>query len=115
MTDLPWRGKQFSGGYSAEYRPVGQHSFRFVKERGKPKVFPTVSEAIRAAQDAFLATLDGQTRATLPFDASRAEKRLSAEAEDWLRSSRQDVKAAHVNRQPGRKPFQEIRGRARVG
>lgn len=114
MTDLPWRGRQFQGGYSAEYLPPGQRSWRIVKEKCQPKVFPTVSQAIRAAQDAYLSIVDGKTRASLPVDPGRIAAKLQAEAEDWLRSNRQDVKGTATHYRPGKKPFQETRGRARA-
>lgn len=112
--ELPWRGKQFMGGYSAEYVPAGQRAWRIVKEFGTPRIFPTVTQAVRAAQDAYLASVDGKTRASLPFDASRAERQLFAEAEDWLRSNRQDVKGKQTHHRAGRRPFEEIKGRARA-
>lgn len=112
--ELPWRGKQFMGGYSAEYLPPGQRSWRIIKERGKAKVFASVSQAIRAAQDAYLASVDGKTRASLPVDPDRIAAKLRAEAEDWLQSNRADVKASFTHHRPGKKPFQETRGRARA-
>ena len=111
MTTHPWRGKQFLGGYSAEYQPVGQRSFRIVKEAGKVKVFPTSREALRAAQDAFLATVSGSVRSTLPFDADRAERRMAADAEDFLRIKR-GAKSETI-RKPGGKSFQVVHGSQR--
>lgn len=113
MTNLPWRGKQFGIGYSAEFQPIGQRSFRIVKEAGKVKVFPTVRDALRAAQDAFLATLSGSVRSTLPFDADRASRNLQAEAEDFLRIKR-GAKSETI-RSLGGKSFKVIQGSAANG
>ncbi len=110
MTDLPWRGKQFLGGYSAEYQPVGQRSFRIIKEAGKVKVFPTSRDALRAAQDAFLATVSGSVRSSLPFDADRASRNLQAEAEDFLRIKR-GAKSETI-RKPGKRAVLVIQGSA---
>lgn len=110
MTTHPWRGKHFGVGYSAEYLPTGQRSWRIVKEHGKPKVFPTVSQAIRAAQDAFLATVSGSVRSTLPFDADRASRNLQAEAEDFLRIKR-GAKSETI-RKPGKRAVLVIQGSA---
>lgn len=117
MTD-PWRAKQFGIGYSAEYLPCGQASWRILRERkadGKvaPRSFPTVRDAIRAAKDAYLRSVEPEIRASLPFDPERVKSKLEADAEQWLKSKREDVKAAHTLRKPGRKQVIVMRGRAR--
>lgn len=111
MTD-PWRAKHFGIGYSAEWLPCGQHTFRILREAGKVKVFPSASEALKAAKDRFLKSLEPEIRATLPADPSRMADKLKAEAESWLKSSRQDVQAATALRKPGRKQVVVMRGRA---
>ena len=114
----PWRAKQFSFGYAAEWLPPGQTVWRIVKEPGpdgkkRPRVLPTIREALQVATDTYLRSVEPEIRATLPFDPQRAKSRLEEDAEQWLRSKREDVKAAHVLRKPGRKQVIVMKGRAR--
>lgn len=111
MTD-PWRARQFGVGYSAEWLPTGQHSWRILREAGKVKTFPSAREALKAAKERFLKSLEPEIRATLPVDPDRMADKLKAEAESWLKSNRQDVKKAEIHYRPGKKPFKSMRGRA---
>lgn len=111
MSD-PWRAKHFGIGYSAEWLPCGQHTFRILRENGKVKVFPSAREALKAAKERFLKSLEPEIRATLPADPDRMAEKMKAEAESWLKSSRQDKQAATTIRKPGRKQVIVMRGRA---
>jgi hypothetical protein len=112
MSD-PWRTRQFGVGYSAEWLPVGQHTWRFLRTAEKKvKVFRTAREALKAAKERFLRSLEPEIRATIPVDPDRMAEKLKAEAESWLKSSRQDKQAATTLRKPGRKQVIVMRGRA---
>lgn len=111
MSD-PWRARQFGYGYSAEWLPVGQRTWRILKEAGKVKQFPTAVDALRAAKNRFLETLEPEIRATLPADPDRIAQKLKAEAESWLKSSRQDKQNATAIRKAGRRHVVVMRGKA---
>ncbi len=108
----PWRAGHFKGGYTAEWLPPGQRSFRIVKSGGQPIVFPTRSEALGAAENAYVQRVEGHVRATLPVDPERLEAKLNAEAESWLRISREDRRKAETQYRPGKKPLFVLPGRA---
>ena len=108
----PWRARQFGAGYSAEWLPVGMHTWRILRESGKVKVFRTAREALKAAKERFLKSLEPEIRATLPADPDRMAEKMKAEAEAWLKSSRQDKQNAETHYRPGKKPFKSMRGRA---
>lgn len=108
----PWRARHFGNGYSAEWLPTGQRTWRILREAGTVKVFTTARDALKAAKTRFLASLEPTIRATLPVDADRLEQKLAAEAESFLRSNRQDVRNTEVHYRPGKKPFKAMRGRA---
>ena len=108
----PWRAAQFGIGYSAEWLPAGQRSWRIVKSGGKPIVFPTRSEALGAAENAYLQRIEGNIRATLPVDPERLQAKLTAEVESWLRTSREDRKKAETIYRPGKRRVLVIPGRA---
>ncbi|MCO5144571.1 MAG: hypothetical protein M9895_00180 [Aquamicrobium sp.] len=110
MSD-PWRAKHFGVGYSAEWLPCGQRTFRILRESGKVKVFPTAREALKAAKERFLKSLEPEIRATLAADPDRMAEKMQAEAEAWLKSSRQDKQDATTIRKPGRKHVIVMRGR----
>ncbi|MGE0290376.1 MAG: hypothetical protein AB7I42_25015 [Bradyrhizobium sp.] len=112
MSD-PWRAKQFDKGYSAEFLPPGQRTWRMVKSGGEPIVFGSFSEAHGAAKNAFLQRLEPTIRATLPVDPDRIAAKLADEAENWLKSKREDVKASSTLYRPGRKHVIVMAGRAR--
>ena len=111
MSD-PWRAKHFGIGYSAEWLPCGQHTFRILRENGKVKVFLTAREALKAAKERFLKSLEPEIRATLPADPDRMAEKMKAEAEAWLKSSRQDKQSATSIRKAGRRQVIVMRGRA---
>lgn len=111
MTD-PWRAKQFGTGYSAEWLPIGMHTWRILREAGKVKVFRSARDALKAAKERFLKSLEPEIRATLPADPDRMAEKMKAEAEAWLKSSRQDKQSATTIRKPGRKQVIVMRGRA---
>lgn len=111
MSD-PWRAKQFGSGYSAEWLPTGQATWRILRKGGEVHVFRTAREALRAAKERFLRYLEPEIRATLPADPDRMTQKLKAEAESWLKSSRQDKQAATTIRKPGRRQVIVMRGRA---
>lgn len=111
MSD-PWRTRQFGTGYSAEWLPSGQRSWRILKKNGKVHVFPNARDALRAAKAKFLSSLEPEIRATLPVDPDRVAEKLKAEAESWLKSTREDRQAAETIRRAGRKQVVVMRGRA---
>lgn len=117
MTD-PWRARHFGSGYSAEYLPTGQHSWRLARGAdGKPLVLPNRMEAEEAAKAAFLRSCEPEIRATCQRDpddaAQRMADKLAANAEDWLRSSRSDKQAASIMHRKGGKRVLVMAGRAR--
>lgn len=110
----PWRAKHFGIGYSGEYLPIGQHTWRFVKSGGKPITFPTATQAREAAKNAYLQRLEPTIRATLPVDPERVAAKLADEAENWLRSKREDVQAMTTMHKAGKRPVVVLPGRARA-
>lgn len=112
----PWRAQHFGSGYSAEFLPLGQRTWRIVKSGGVPIVFPTTRLAREAAKNAYLQRLEPNIRATIersPEDAqARMEAKLLDEAENWLKSSRENVKAAETVHRPGRRRLIVMAGRA---
>jgi hypothetical protein len=99
-------------GYSAEYIPHEQHTWRMLKKGGKPIIFLTRREAEKAAAQAFLSTIDGKTRSTLPVNPERLEAKLSAEAEQWIRSSREDKQKQTTMHRAGKRQVVILSGRA---
>ena len=91
--------------------PTGQCSWRILREAGKVKVFRSARDALKAAKERFLKSLEPEIRATLPADPDRMAEKMKAEAEAWLKSSRQDVKKAETHYRPGKRPFKSMRGR----
>ncbi|WP_144378499.1 hypothetical protein [Mesorhizobium amorphae] len=116
MMDDPWRAQHFGSGYSAEFLPLGQRTWRIVKSGGVPIVFPTTRLAREAAKNAYLQRLEPSIRATIersPEDAqARMEAKLLDEAENWLKSSRENVRAAETVHRPGRRRLIVMAGRA---
>lgn len=111
MTD-PWRAKHFDAGYSGEYLPPSQHSWRILREKGKVRVFPTAAAAREAAKRRYLSIFDPLNFAERPDDPDKVAAKLAAEAESFLKSKREDVRRAETVRKAGRKPFVMVRGRA---
>lgn len=109
-----WRALHFKTGYSAEFLPDGQRTWRYVKDSaGRPEVFPTRYDADRAARDAYYDYRDrSQIRATIPLDPARLKSKLEADAETWLKTKRDDAKAATTMRRPGKRTIVVMRGRA---
>jgi hypothetical protein len=120
MNGFPWRARHFDGGYSAEYLPDGGSVWRIVKHavdgRRRVKVFPSVRQAEIAAQRAYLDDGRGKITSTveIPDDIKEARmaEKFAAEAESWLKSSRQDKQAATAIHKPGRKQVIVMRGRS---
>lgn len=114
----PWRGRRFGNGYTAEFLPSGEKNWRFVREIGAPKVFPTRASAAEAAKQAFLARYEPPIRATIERseteESERMASKLASEAERWLKSDRQDVKAAQTHYRAGKRAFVAMQGRART-
>lgn len=108
----PWRAKQFDGGYSAEFLPCGERSWRIVKAGGKVVIFARRQQALTAAKNAYLARLEPNIRATLPIDPDRLSAKLSDEAENWLKSKRGDVKNQTAMHKAGRRPVIKLVGKA---
>lgn len=109
----PWRTRNFGAGYTAEWLPTGQHTWRILRNSEKKvRVFPTAREALKAAKARFFRSLEPEIRATLPVDADRLAAKLQAEAESFLKSSREDVRKAEMHYRPGKKPYKAVRGRA---
>lgn len=109
MTDTPWRARQFMGGYSAEWLPPGQRTFRIIKAKGQAVVFASFPAALRAAQDAFLKASSPEIRATLPIDPARLKSKLEAEAEGWLKVRRGSSDTIY---RPGKRPILTLKGTA---
>lgn len=111
----PWRARHFGTGYSAEFLPPGQHSWRIVKSGGVPMVFLTAQQAREAGKNAYLQRVEGSILSTVqrPADEqeARIEAKLKADAEQFLVSRRADVKAAHVEHRPGKRPLTVLTGR----
>jgi hypothetical protein len=112
MTTKPWRSGHFKNGYVGEFLPCGQRTWRMVKSNGEPIIFATARAAISAAENAYIARLEPTIRATLPVNPDRLEAKLSAEAEQWIRSSREDKQKAQTQHRAGRRPLQILTGRA---
>jgi len=112
LTETPWRAPQFSYGYSGEFLPPGQRTWRMVKEKGAPKIFATRREAWEAAKDAWFRIAEPEIRATMPVDPSRIANKLGSEAESWLKSKREDRRATTEVRRPGKRVVVVMRGRA---
>lgn len=113
MTD-PWRASQFRHGYSAEWLPPGQASWRIIKHAGEPVVFPTRRQAHQAAKDMYLSRIDGNIRATLPVDPERIAAKMTADAEQWLVTKREERKREETLFRAGRKPVIVMPGKVRV-
>lgn len=110
------RASQFDGGYSAEFLPVGERSWRIVRSGGKPIPFASRRAALAAAENALIQRMEPTIRATIQRSPEEAEARMEAimadEAENWLRSKRSDVKGRDVRYEAGRRPLVVLRGRA---
>ena len=115
MTD-PWRAPHYNNGFSAEFLPCGERSWRIVRSGGVPIEFPTRNAALEAAKNAYLQRMEPTIRATVQRDpdaaVARMEAKLTADAESWLKSGRDDVREAATVYRPGKKPFKAIAGRA---
>lgn len=113
MTDipLPWRAGHNGTGYSAEFLPAGMRTWRMLRRGGKPIIYATRPEAMKAAQAAYLRSVDGDSRASLPMDPERIAAKLTGEREDWLRVNRAPPV---VMRHPGKKAVSVFKGRARA-
>lgn len=114
--EKPWRAQQFSGGYSAEFRPPGQRSFRILKSDGKAVVFTTRSAALDAAENAYLLRVEPPLRSSVEVSPevkeAKLESKLADEAENWLRSNRRDIKNAETVYRAGKRPLKVMVGRA---
>lgn len=108
----PWRSGHFKGGYVAEFLPVGQRTWRMVKSGGEPVIFPTSRAAVSAAENAYIARLEPTIRATLPVNPERLEAKLTAEAEQWIRSSREDKQKQTTMHRAGKRQVIILSGRA---
>lgn len=108
----PWRARHFGAGYSAEYLPCGESRWRIIKAKGEVQIFPTASAARAAAKEAWFRRLEPTIRATIPPDPDKLAAKLADEAENWLRSKREDVKAAHTIHRPGKRALVVMRGKA---
>lgn len=113
MTVEPYRASQFRGGYVAEFLPPGQRTWRMLKADGEPKLFPSWKAARDAAYSAFMLRLEPNIRSTMPVDPERLKSNLEAQAEDWLRSKREDVRRSEIIRVPGKRPLLKVPGKAR--
>lgn len=119
MTD-PWRSRQFNDGvregYTGEYLPTGERNWRMCRSRGEPIVFRTRNEALDAAKTAFLARYEPPLRATIERSPEESESRMAAkmqaDAENWLKSNRRDVKGAETQYRAGKRPLKVMAGRA---
>ena len=108
MTEEPWRAGQFRNGYTAEFIPPGQRTFRMLKEDGRPKVFASRREAKQAALDAYLNHPDS-IRATTP--PKKVGSTLQAEAEQFMRSRREDIKKQTTHHRAGKRPLIVLSGK----
>ncbi|MDI1262262.1 MAG: hypothetical protein PS018_03275 [bacterium] len=108
----PWRAKHFGDGYSAEYLPIGQRTWRIVRSGGKPIEFPTRAAAEREAEAAYLRSMEPSIRATRPVDPERVAAKLADEAENWLKSKREDRQAQTTIHKAGKRPVLVLQGKA---
>jgi hypothetical protein len=114
MITKPWRSGHFKNGYVGEFLPCGQRTWRMVKSGGEPNIFPSRAEAISAAENAYIARLEPTIRATQPVNPERVEAKLADEAENWLRSMREDVQKQTEMHRPGKRAVVVLAGRARA-
>lgn len=111
MNDQPqWRSMTFAGKIYGIYRLPGASQWRYLKEKGARKAFPTERDAITAARDKALSILFPQMTSSLPLDDKKVAESLGVE--QWLKSRREDVKKAQTLRRPGRRAVVVVRGRA---
>ena len=109
----PWRVQHYGAGYCAEYQRCGMGHWRIVKdEEKKVRVFSDRREARAAAEQAYLDSLDTNIRSTLPFDASRMERKMAEARDNYLRSNREDQRQSEVVYKAGRPKLTVMRGRA---
>lgn len=106
-----WRARHYGIGYSAEYLPPGQTNWRILRANKQVMVFPTAREAREAAKARYLEMHEPPIRSTTG-KPDNLEDKLKAEAEQWLRSSREDRKKAHEIIGKNRRRILVMRGRA---
>lgn len=111
MTDQPqWSSLTFGHRIYAIYRLPAGSQWRYLKDaKGEKRTFLTTREAEKAARDRALELL-------FPPAHGVVTEKEAAEAlgvEEWLRSRREDKKAAYVERRAGKRPLVVVQGRAR--
>jgi hypothetical protein len=112
----PWKATHFGNGFAGEFLPAGERNWRYVKSGGQVIEFRSRKDAKEAAKQAYLARYESPIRSTNERspeeEEARLEAKLRAEAENWLRSDRKDVKSAETRYTPGKRPFRVQTGRA---
>lgn len=107
-----WRARHYGAGYSAEYLPPGQTNWRILRQNKQVMVFLTAREAIQAAKARYLELHEPPIRSTTD-KPERLEEKLKADAEQWLRSTREDRKKSTTIFGKNRRQIPVWRGRAR--
>lgn len=108
MTGDPWKTQSMLGGYIGLYLPEGQRTWRFLKSKGKPKIFPNPTAALSAARERWFELFRGHITAT-----TEKAMREALGVEDWLKSNHSDHVEARTVKQRGRtKRVVVMRGRA---
>lgn len=107
----PWRARHYGEGYSAEYLPIGESNWRILRKNGVVRIFRTAREARQAAKERYFERLEPEVRASLPVDPERVASKLKAEAEQWIKSSRGDMKKKTTICGKNRRQITVIKGR----
>lgn len=110
MTMIPeWQAMEQGGLIYGIYRLPGAANWRYLREKGEKRTFPTQEAAASAAREKVLSILFPPMRGTIaPEDAKVAE---SLGVEQWLRTRRQDAKAAQTIYKPGKRPLYVVKGK----
>lgn len=113
MTDHPrWEAHIEGNRIFGVYLLPGASQWRYVREGGKAKAFPSEKAAQDAARQAALDRLFPRIVSTIDKADRKAAEALGVE--EWLRSRRQDVKSARTVHRPGKPPFVMQRGKVRA-
>jgi glutathione S-transferase len=86
-----WKAFVFKGVIYGIYRLPGAAVWRYLKEKGKKRVFPNEQAARNAARERALAILFPALTGTMPLNEKKVAESLGVE--EWLKSKREDLKA----------------------
>lgn len=113
MADQPqWQSLTFKGEIFGIFKLPGASQWRYIKENGVRRVFPTEKAALEAARDTALRILFPAIHSTTEPSEKKVAEALGVE--EWLRSKRQDIKNAKTVYRPGNRPFTAVTGKARA-